>query len=193
MSSKKSSCSLVDAVTDQNDTFVQQRIHETILKLVDVDSFMHFLAHIGFEGTNLDHYQVVFDKLNDWIENPTPPDSHKLVIQRLGCWEDGRAFIFWTPFLECFFLDNFHGQFFRKRSKDLDPKEVKLIESICVLIKNLCRYGHSGENFHNVVQAGTYGACQFLSRVLRYYRDRENLVVAALVAVNYLTHSKANP
>jgi len=177
--------------------YLDDRISDAIQHLDNCSEFLDFLAHFGFEGTKQRHYREVFSKLLQWIETPVPGSSHKSVVEQLGGGGDTQlgllGHIFWSPFLECFFLEVFHQQFFRKRSKDLEAEEEELIEMTCRLIKHLCRYGRHGEVYHNVVQAGAFGACQFLARVLRFYRDRERIVTEALRAVLNLTMSKTNP
>lgn len=203
---KKSSSALAAAVLgelggveeeEERAVYLDDRISDAIKHLDNCSEFLEWLAHFGFEGTAQRHYREVLSKLLQWIENPVPPSSHKSVIEHLGGVGDAQlgllGHIFWTPFLECFFLEVFHQQFFRKRSRDLEAEEEELIEMTCRLIKYLCRYGRHGEVYHNVVQAGAFGACQFLARVLRFYRDREGIVTEALKAVLNLTMSKSNP
>ena len=170
--------------------FLHEQLRLSLEGLHRAEDFLLLLSDMGgLEGATLSHYRLALDKLLGWIEK-----SHKSAIKKLGSGLLDSPYLFWTPFLECFFLEQFHVQFFRTRSKDLSPLEADVIEKTCRLIKVLCRtHPDHGENFHNVVLAGTYGACQFLSRVLRYYRDREKIVKEALLATNYLTLSKANP
>lgn len=169
---------------------LDERISEAISALDGVESFMTFLHEFDFNLTETHHYHHLFkEKLLVWIETPIPPSTHKWVIEKLGGHDPHKPTIFWTSFLQCYFLEFAIS----KTSRDLTSVEAELIEMTCRLIQHLVRYGEHGECFTNVRHAGTYGACQFLSRTLRYYRDRQPIVDAALLAVLYLTHSKSNP
>lgn len=177
--------------TSSGDGLLDAQVVSAIMALEGVPKFLKFIQDLDYPFTSLHQYHVLLEKkLLNWIAHPSPPDgTHKQVIERLGSTQ-----AFWTPFLECFFVDMLSPEFFQsRRSRELKEEEEALLRMACSLTRYLCRYGDHGENFHNVVQLATYGACPVLCRILRYYRDRKDLCEQALHAVVDICRSKVNP